>query len=148
MRQASIVQRMEDTNATATRDWKLYGAYALVVLVVVGGIGAAVFFGKSGNAAATNCTGGARRTLQLQDDAFSQTSLTVKKCDKIVIQDKDKLSYDLNFGEHEAHISYPGYTPKTLLPGESVTITATETGDYLLHDHFRDNAELHLTVRQ
>jgi len=135
--------------------------FSVIVAALEGDIGAVMFLGR-GNAqgagsstdastatAPAECASkdkGARHQLRLSSDAFSQASLTVKRCDTIVIDNEDMLSYDLNFGKHDKHMAYPGYRPSTLAPHKSVTITAVEAGEFELHDHFRDNAELQLTV--
>ena len=130
-----------------------------VIVVVLGGVAGAVMLLGRGNAQSASSDGafavtvpakctskGMQHQLQLSKDAFSQDSLTVERCDTIVIENNDTLSYDLNFGKHDKHIAYPGYRPSTLAPYKSVTITVVEVGEFELHDHFRDNAELQLTV--
>jgi hypothetical protein len=94
------------------------------------------------------CTSTAKRfELTVKDDKFSQPNLAVHLCDTIAITDLDASNqYYLNFGEHENHISYPGYTPLVQGPNETVNIDAFQQGSFEVHDHIRDKAVLELTV--
>jgi hypothetical protein len=84
--------------------------------------------------------------LTLQNDSFSQKQLSVHLCDTLTIINKDDKPYSLNFGEHDSHIAYPGYTAQVQVKDETVVIDALQKGTYELHEHIRDKAVLKLTV--
>lgn len=128
---------------------RIYIIDALVVLAIVASIGYAVFGNRGPQANPYDCEKvGEQHRLQLVGDAFSQPSLTINRCDTLTIENRDTLSYSLNFGKYNQHIDYAGYKATTLLPNESVTIDAFQAGRYELHDHFRDNAVLTLDIKE
>lgn len=89
---------------------------------------------------------GKQHELTLQNDRFSQESLTVALCDTIAVTNLDDQPYGLNFGNHDKHYPYRGYESVTQLQNERVVIDALEAGTFRLHDHYRDEAALQLTV--
>jgi hypothetical protein len=89
---------------------------------------------------------GPNHEVTLQNDSFSQKQLTVHMCDSITIINKDDALYNLNFGAHDDHIAYPGFTSQIQAKDEAIQIDALQKGTFELHDHIRDNAKLTLTV--
>jgi hypothetical protein len=119
------------------------GIVALIALVVV----FATFVHLSDSTEDFSCeVVGKRHEVTLQNDTFSQRDLTAQRCDTISVINMDSQNYDLNFGEHDDHVSYPGYDASLLRPNEQIFINAIKTGKYEFHDHLRDNAQLNLTV--
>jgi hypothetical protein len=121
------------------------------ILVILSVLATAAFVFIQFQSSASADTGpcrqpGKKYQLNLQADAFSRPALHVQRCDSIDISNLDGLPYYLNFGKHENHIAYPGYTAKALQQHESVVIVAQQTGTFELHDHIRDKAVLVLTV--
>lgn len=90
---------------------------------------------------------GTLHELTLDNDEFSQQSLTVELCDTIAVTNLDDQPYSLNFGDHDSHIPYAGLKPVTQLQDERIVIDAVEAGSFEVHDHYRDLAVLQLTVR-
>jgi hypothetical protein len=90
---------------------------------------------------------GTTHRLVVNNDSFSEPRLAVQHCDTVIITNQDDLTYELNFGQHDRHIFYPGFTSRPLLPGKSTTIHALRVGTFHIHDHLRDNAELELVVQ-
>lgn len=86
--------------------------------------------------------------VALANDAFSQPSITVNRCDRLVISNQGQETYDLMLGTRDNHVNYPGFTGQILRPGEYFTFDAVKTGQYPLHDHTRDNAKLQITINQ
>lgn len=84
--------------------------------------------------------------LTVNHDTFSQNNLQVHLCDVISITDMDTQPYSFNFGTYNKHLDYPGYDPQIQATNETVTIDAVQTGNYQVHDHFRDKAVLHFSV--
>lgn len=89
---------------------------------------------------------GSTHTLTLQNDAFSTNKLSVKRCDVITVVNKSNDTFELAFGVHERHITYPGYTMQTLSQNEYLIINARKAGTYQFHDHLRDNAQIELEI--
>lgn len=120
----------------------------IVILLSLGAIGYALASHRPADAgSATACTKpGQGYYLTVDHDKLSEDQLTVRRCDTITITNTDDLTYWFNFGPHSHHIQYPGFEPTLQHGHSSVTITAVQTGSYLVHDHLRDTAELHLTV--
>jgi hypothetical protein len=124
----------------------VYIFHAVLVLAIIV-LGLAIIHG-SAKPLDKDCTQpGREHEITLEQDAFSTQLLTVTQCDQLVILNKDTHAYMLYFGQHDNHLNYPGYQPDRLLPGNSITITATQKGSYHLHDHLLDQANMELTVR-
>jgi hypothetical protein len=127
---------------------RIYLVDGLVVVAVLGSIGIAIFGAGNQNESPYACEQvGTNHRLQLKQDTFSQSSIVINRCDTLTIENKDTLSYNLNFGKLNQHSEYPGYRAVTMLPTESITIDAVQAGAYELHDHFRDRAQLKLDIR-
>jgi hypothetical protein len=124
---------------------QVYLVDGLIVLAVLGSIFWVV--GRGGKPAGYGCQQtGQQRLVTLSDDNFSPDQLALQRCDSLVISNHSKLAYNLNFGKRQQHIQYPGFSAKTLLPDERQTIRMYGAGNFVLHDHFRDNAQLHLKI--
>lgn len=127
----------------------MLAADAFMVLAVLGTIGFVIIDRFNDASAETNiCRAPAKaHEVTVRNDRFSQKSLTVNLCDTIHITTLDDQPYHFNFGTHDEHISYPGFTPLIQSQNESIVIDALETGEFHLHDHIRDTAALDLTIR-
>jgi hypothetical protein len=119
---------------------------AVIVLAVVV-IGVALLTQHKSDASTTCDKPGATHRLQLQNDAFSEPTVTAKRCDVLVIENHDTQAYSLNFGVHDNHIAYPGYTAAALQQNETVSINLLKAGNFEFHDHLRDNAKIELTIQ-
>lgn len=90
---------------------------------------------------------GKEHTVTLNADAFSQSQLTVTRCDIIKIANLDPAqNYELAFGVHPNHVAYPGFSEQMLRPNEFIVIDTIKTGTFRLHDALRDKAALDLTI--
>lgn len=142
------LQRVRHAVGSRYAGRRIYVVDTLVVLAVLASVGYAIVANGS-EASPYDCEKvGTQHRVQLLGDAFSQPSLAINRCDTLTIENKDTLSYRLNFGEYDRHIEYVGYEATTLLPNESITIDAFQAGRYELHDHFRDNAILTLDIKE
>jgi hypothetical protein len=123
-------------------------ADGLLVLAVVGTL-AYMFVDRQQKASleADVCRAPARNhQVTIQGDAFSQKTLAVNLCDTISITNKDTQLYQLNFGTHDQHISYPGFQSLVQAKDETINIDALQQGTFRLHDHIRDKAVLSINV--
>jgi hypothetical protein len=125
-----------------------YWIFAVNAAVAAVAVGLVVFslLPKQSDAKACGSVGVVHE-LTLRGDAFSQPELTLARCDVIKIVNNDTQSYQLNFGVHDKHIPYPGFTTQLLGPNKAQRVDALQTGEYELHDHLRDNAKLNLSIR-
>lgn len=82
--------------------------------------------------------------LNIYKDSLSPANITARRCDRLEVINRDSRPRRPIFGEHHDHADYLGFIERTLGPGESSGILLTETGHYLLHDHFK--AELISTL--
>jgi hypothetical protein len=123
---------------------KLYITDVLIGAVVLGIVGY-LAIGNRGSNSDCQATGAEQRVV-LKADTFAKASMDFKRCDRLIVENRDNQAYDLNFGDHDNHIQYPGYEATTLLPNEDLTVRLSKTGLYEFHDHFRDNAVLRITV--
>ena len=90
---------------------------------------------------------GKEYTITLNGDAFSQPQLTAHLCDVIKVVNLDPAqNYELAFGVHPNHVSYPGFREQLLRPNEFIMIDLLKAGTFRLHDAQRDKAALELTI--
>ena len=85
--------------------------------------------------------------LALVNDRFVPPLITIKRCDRLRIVNQDSREYYLAFGTHAKHIPYPGFSEQELDPNQYLDIAMIKGGDWVMHDHFRDNAVVKITVR-
>jgi hypothetical protein len=124
---------------------KLIAIDLLLVAVVLGSIAGLAIVSRPAVASACR-QAGQRHRVALVNDRFTVSSLNLRRCDSLVIANQGSQAVNLNFGRYQQHQNYPGYTAKTLLPQQDQTIVAQASGDFELHDHFRDNAVLQLHI--
>jgi hypothetical protein len=126
----------------------LIGLDIAVVVVAIGLVVGGLRHSSRSSAATNDCTTTGRTvTLRLQADSFGQDRLQLRQCDILTVVDGDSASYQLAFGAHEKHISYPGYYSQALGPGEQTRIALRQSGSFEFHDHFRDKARIILDIR-
>lgn len=119
-------------------------AVAVVAVALVGyGVYTAFGGGKDKQACAAR---GSEHELTLQNDSFSVGKLRLTQCDTLKIVNLDTQPYNLAFGVHDRHIAYPGYSEQLVRPHEFIVVDALQAGEYIMHDHLRDNARVELSV--
>jgi|GEM_PF-1254188 len=89
---------------------------------------------------------GVTETVKLNNDSFSQPSVQLNRCDRLVVVNDGDLTYELAFGTHDKHVEYPGFSMQQLKPSEYFELDAVEPGTYVMHDHLRDTAKLRVTI--
>jgi hypothetical protein len=133
---------------TRSRTGKIIVLDVAIAVAVLGSIGWAIYGNDGKQSAKFDCAQmGQRHRVAVVDDRFTPETITVQRCDSLTISNQGSLAFNLNFGARNQHQIYPGYSAKTLLPNESLTIDAFVAGEFVLHDHFRDNAKLRFIVR-
>ncbi|HEU4914279.1 MAG TPA: hypothetical protein VFT16_02625 [Candidatus Saccharimonadales bacterium] len=126
--------------------------YILILAVAFIGIATATAFvvssGKDqGPQAATACPAiGKTRLLAIQGGSFGPGVLTVKRCDRIRVVNKDHAARLIALGEHDNHIDYPGFEEQALGNGDSFTFTANVAGRFHMHDHVHDDVEADIII--
>lgn len=116
----------------------------VAAVLIAGGMWYSISHGKDNQ----DCGApGRQHQVTVRDDAFEPTKLTVSRCDTIKISNLGSGEYQFAFGQHDSHVSYPGFTNmQSLQPNEYFEIDAIKAGDYTLHDHLRDQAHLQITI--
>lgn len=69
------------------------------------------------------------------DSGVMPEKITVKQCDKIVVQNNTSNEIEPAIGSHPHHIHYPGFEEKTISTGETYAFRAVQAGTFLVHDH-------------
>lgn len=131
--------------------------YIPIILIAVASISAVAFAvydtrktltSEKSEAAAICKTVGKIHTLNIEDNRFSPSELSLKRCDRIKVVNKDSVARLIALGEHDHHIAYPGFEEQSLGGGDSFTFTADEAGSYLIHDHIHDNVEGTISISE
>lgn len=81
----------------------------------------------------------ADHTITYDGNAFSPTSLTVKKGDTIEIINNSGNDLDFASDPHPVHTGNSELNSGAIAPDGSVTITVTKTGSYGYHNHLNDS---------
>jgi plastocyanin len=124
----------------------------LVVLLIIVVVGGALFVAFSGGKQSANgCRAGETSAVHkatIRDGKVSNDHIYGKVCDTITITNKDAMSREIAFGNHDHHVPYDGVTERVLGENESFTITLDKAGSYHWHDHLHDEVEGFFTVTQ
>ena len=72
----------------------------------------------------------------IKNGTLTPTSITAKKCDKLTVTNKDGITRDIGFGNHDHHVPYDGVAERILAEGKSLTVTLNQIGKFHYHDHF------------
>ncbi len=136
-------------------------AVIIVVLVVVLGLGAGVFVmtkktkapGVSDTTASTTQTTTvpntsastdsaaqqADNTISYSSNGFSPASLTVKSGSKVTIKNDSSRVLQFDSDPHPAHTDDTELNVGSISPGQSKTITVTNTGNHGYHNHLKED---------
>lgn len=74
-------------------------------------------------------------TLIIEADKPSAGHIDARRCDVLTITNRDERLRNMSFGVHNQHQAYNGVTQKILAKDQSFSITLTETGSFIVHDH-------------
>jgi plastocyanin len=83
-----------------------------------------------------NGGGGGGNVVEITDDGFEPSSLTVPSGTSVTFENKSSDDSWPASDVHPTHQEYPGFdAKKPLLPGESYSFTFTKTGSWGYHNH-------------
>ncbi len=91
-------------------------------------------------------TTGKNYEVTIKNDVVSPNEIDAKRCDTLTITNEDSKERLLAFGYHSHHVAYDGIQEKTLVEGDSATVTLKDTGEFHFHDHHQDEVEGFFTV--
>ena len=132
--------------------WKSFKPLDYVVIVVsLGLVGFGLWHTFIADKAADNraCAQfGREPQVAVKADVFTPSSITVNRCDRLVISNQGSETYEFMLGTYDKHLAYPGFGGQTLRPGEYFTFDALKTGSVPMHDHTRDKARLQITINE
>lgn len=124
----------------------------LVILVAVIAVGGTVavsvaFASRQKPTQLQACkTTGAKHLVIIENGAIAPTHIDGKRCDTMQIVNRDDITREIGFGNHEHHVAYDGISEKVITKDQSVTVTFVQTGEYRFHDHFHDEIAATFTV--
>jgi hypothetical protein len=134
-----------------------FKSWQIVVALIVGGV--AVFGGMfffvgpllsdsgSSDAAVVCSHTGTVHTATIKDEKITPRDIQANTCDVLTIINEDSKSRLMAFGKHDDHISYNGVGERRLAQGQKLSVTLTEKGTYLFHDHFDESVTADFTVK-
>jgi hypothetical protein len=87
--------------------------------------------------------------VRVFEDGFEPSSTLVGQCDTIVFINESDEDVHIAFGEHDDHYYYPGYSETIITPDdELLEIVLRQSGDFKIHDHYRPDNFIEVTVEQ
>ncbi len=129
---------------------KQWASVALVVFIVVVA-GGALMLGLSGSqSAVSGCKSSSQPVTYgavIQNNTVTvYDHVSAKRCDKLMITNKDNTAREIAFGLHSHHEAYDGVTERVLGKDDSFTVTLNQTGSFRWHDHLHDEIQGFFTV--
>jgi plastocyanin len=116
---------------------------ALLLLLAV-----LVLSGCGGNDDGGNGGGGGGNVVEITDDGFEPSSLTVSSGDTVTFENKSSDDSWPASDVHPTHQEYPGFdAKKPLLPGDSYSFTFTKTGSWGYHNHLEPDVKGMIVVQ-
>lgn len=82
----------------------------------------------------------------IQNNKVIPVNTVAQLCDSLTITNLDDKERLVAFGLHEHHVPYDGITEKTLIQGQSLTVTLVQAGHFRFHDHWHDEVQGTFTV--
>lgn len=123
---------------------------ALVLVIgVVAGVSGSLLLQHSGKAAAGACAqanGSESHNVMIMNSKPEPDHVTGKLCDSLTITNMDNIAREIAFGPHEDHVPYDGVAEKVLNPGQSLTVTLNQAGNFHFHDHLNDAVQGYFTI--
>lgn len=121
--------------------------YLLIGLIIaVLGIGLALGLSQGRSSALCNGRTGTSRTVTIQQNKPSISTVTGALCDRLTFMNKDNITRGIAFGVHDDHVAYDGISEKYLNQNQSFTITLNQVGTFHWHDHLHDEVEGYFSV--
>lgn len=123
---------------------KIAGAVALVAVIaaVLGGVAYAtsLYLDASYSALHQGCSPrNTRHQAVIKDNKITPEHTDAQKCDTLTIKNLDDADRLMAFGVHDKHVSYGGVEEREVRSGQSFTITLTQRGSYIFHDHMDED---------
>jgi len=85
--------------------------------------------------------------VEIQYGQASPTSIDAIICDQLTITNKDDKLRLVAFGVHSEHIYYDGIAERPLSKNQELTVTLSQKGTYLFHDHLEEKVNGKFYVR-
>jgi plastocyanin len=79
---------------------------------------------------------GANHKVTITKGVVNPIHIEAKLCDTLTFIDDD-TEREITFGAHPRHEAYAGEAELTVRKGRGKTITLSESGNYLFHDHYQ-----------
>ncbi|HSX44087.1 MAG TPA: cytochrome o ubiquinol oxidase subunit IV [Candidatus Saccharimonadales bacterium] len=84
----------------------------------------------------------------IKNGQVSPVHTYANKCDTLTFINQDSEIRDIAFGSHPQHLLYAGESELTVRKGVGKTITLSDSGTYLFHDHLHEETAGEFTVSQ
>lgn len=124
--------------------------YIIAATIVAGVLvfGVAIILQQNNSSANAPCAtvDGKTHEVVIRNSTVSPADLTAKRCDKLVIINRDTITRVMAFGDHDRHVAYDGIEEQKLAKGQSLTVTLDRVGSFHFHDHLHDEVEGYFTV--
>ena len=122
-----------------------------LAVAILGTVAMARFYfgGREQQSAVTVCAGtaGDAHRVAIRGGVVTPESVMTERCDRLIITNHDTVKRRLAFGEHNHHVDYDGADGRLVAAGDTLTLTLSETGEFMFHDHFDEAVHGHFTVR-
>lgn len=82
----------------------------------------------------------------IKDGQVSPLHTYANKCDTLTFINQDNAPREISFGAHPAHQTYAGESDIIARQGRGETITLSQSGTYLFHDHLHAQTAGYFTV--
>lgn len=103
--------------------------------------------GNEKKTAANECTGSHKNhKIAIHNDQATPKHVEGSLCDTLTITNQDDRIRLIAFGKHDNHIEYDGVSERYLKKGQSLTVTLSKVGTYIVHDHLQEDAGGTFTV--
>lgn len=122
----------------------------LIAVVAVAGTVAAsvVFASRQKPTRLDSCkTTGAKHLVVISGGDIQPKHIDAKRCDTMQIINRDDITREIGFGNHDHHVAYDGVREQIVGKDESVKVTLDQVGEYHFHDHFHDEVAATFTVK-
>ncbi len=90
----------------------------------------------------------ANHQVTIKNGLVTPQHTNAQKCDTLTFLNEDTEVRELAFGEHPEHKAYAGETEYIIRAGKTKTITLSESGTYLFHDHLQPETAGDFTVSE
>lgn len=104
---------------------------------------------KSGSSGSSSVSTPEPKTykIELEDDGFKATSLSIKVGDSVTFEVKDEGSYQIRSGPHPIHTDIPELDSGVVAKGAKYSFTFSKAGSFRFHDHLHPSFTGTVTVK-